>query len=1216
MNTVQDADAMVWLEAMSNLRIPRFRSDVTAWHGHLPLAFFVMAATKPGVFVELGTHKGDSYCTFCQAVESASLPTRCFAVDTWQGDEHAGLYHEAVYQALKAYHDPVYGRFSQLMRCTFDDALQYFSDGVIDLLHIDGLHTYEAVKADFIKWLPKLSRRAVVLFHDIQVRERDFGVWRFWAELKAAYPTFETSISHGLGVVAIGQDVPEGLAPLFSDARVARAVSEFLSYAGSIIMESDALIAGKLQHDTAVTEKAPQRGHETVADPNTLFCQIYFGDHHGAFRETDSEKREITVDEDGSCFVDVAFLLRKSVASLRFDPVNSLARLQRLELSLSSFDGTVHRVIEDALMTLVSMVRHEDEWVCVGNDPQIIIPGLSFHQGDMVRIRYAIVSLKEPDVSATLEGWMKDLHQAVCSGEEKSRLTLEQLTVKEEQHARVLRDLQCQRMQLDTVQSALKQANQDLYLRVADIGRLEAMLHLAQSRRAEAETKVSDQVSSYQAALEQLERVQSELSAVLGTKGWRMLNVLRTLRKFLRHPALTSRKLYASYRQLGLRTTVHRVTDKLSRSTSTTGLIISYDHWQRNHELQFMRKSDEIIREIDSWAKRPLLSVVMPTYNSKTGWLQEAVSSLLSQPYHNWELIISDDHSPNMDTQDALKALSQLDERIRVLCNDQNRGISGNTNIALAATQGDLITFLDHDDILAPRALFEVVKAWNQNEFDILYSDEDKLGDAEYEDAFFKPDYSPDYLLSCNYFNHLTVYRKSVLERVGYLRSEFDGAQDYDLLLRATEIADTVTHVPHVLYHWRKVPGSTAASFDAKSYAHEAGRNAIAQALERRGQHGVVLDTGYPGHYRVDRELTDTPLVSIIIPMRDKPDVLRTCLDSIKKSSYQHLEILIVDNGSHEPATLAYLASLTDCRVLRYDIAFNYSRLNNWAAKEAKGEYLLFLNNDIEVITVDWIEQMLQHAQRPNVGVVGAKLLYPDGRIQHAGVVLGIGGVAGHSHKYFSRYSNGYYSCLVDIRNYSAVTAACMMVPATVFEQAGGFDEENLAVAFNDVDLCLRIREQGFLCVFTPYAELWHYESLTRGPKLNYHEIYYMQGRWQNWIQRDPYYHPMLSLTVEDFRFDPTRGMRGERTFRSLQESIVRSVRSTAGTSDMDELAEKAIHALSMVLVARPDLQDAFCNRDGAVDISGLLSWAREFGIEEEGCRELIAPYVAVLERF
>lgn len=655
------------------------------------------------------------------------------------------------------------------------------------------------------------------------------------------------------------------------------------------------------------------------------------------------------------------------------------------------------------------------------------------------------------------------------------------------------------------------------------ISRLQRTNDELEERSARQQRTVEDKDVHIRNVESHLESVRNEVRAMSNTKGWRALNILRMVRFSAKHPLQTCRKIEYSMKHLGLRGTIDRIHGKYLKEIQTSHLQVSYDEWMR----QLENNNDNycaIVTEVDGWDHQPLVSVLMPTYNSKVAWLEAAIESLIRQPYNRWELVVSDDASTDSETVGYLDYLSKMDDRINVVKNVNNLGISGATNVALQAAKGELISFMDHDDCLSPWALYEVVKVYRETSFDICYSDEDKLDEnGRYCDAFFKPDYSPDYLMSCNYFNHLTVYSRNVTETIGLFRGELDGSQDHDYLLRAVEKFGNITHIPKVLYHWRKVPGSTAQAFDSKSYAHDAGKLAIGEALNRRGEEGDVIDTGFPGHYRVRRHLIQGPLVSIIIPIKDKVDLLKTCLDSIrKKSTYRSYEILIVDNGSVEKQTTDYLQRQSDCRVLRYDIPFNYSRLNNLAAAEARGDYLLFLNNDTEVITPEWLEEMLQHGTRTGVGVVGSKLLYPDNRIQHAGVVLGIGGVAGHSHKYFPRHAGGYFSTLADIRNYSAVTGACMLVPTELFRDINGFDEVNLGVAFNDVDLCLRIRERGYLCVYTPYAELYHFESVSRGDSLDPAEVYYMLERWGNHLSADPYYNVHLSKTSEDFQMSFT----------------------------------------------------------------------------------------------
>lgn len=1172
-------EVRAWLNALRHLQTAQRRTDVISWHGLMPFAFFLVAAVRPSVIVELGVHKGDSYCAFCQAVKSARLRTRCFGVDTWQGDEHAGYYGEEVYEELRAYHDPRYGSFSTLMRCTFDEALQYIENGVIDILHIDGLHTYEAVRSDFQKWLPKMSPRGIVLLHDITVRERGFGVWKFWEEIKERYPAFELYVSNGLGVVAVGEEIASALKPLFYDRNFRDVTAELMSYAGS------------LELGISVAEKRPS-GFTTkqLIDGLTapLYMQIYFADSSGAFVEERSEV--IRFEPTTAKRLYGTFEIPEDCPAFRIDPTNVPAEIKDFRITTWSPDGVSKSIeLDTSDVLVVGAVRRERDLLSIGDDPQVVIQ-VPARQGDRVCVEFTLRVLSKSDLAKEIQFWLNQQIDA-------SRLIFEK------EMSRMATELECK----------VKEANeyrQQLRTKEYEIEHQNAKLNELQSKLAELEKRDRECRLAWESALQNLRQLEAELVAIRETRGWRMLERLRMYRNLLTNPVSTAKRVYVSLRQLGIKVTLQRIRDKIHREKAAD--TESYDRWQRTKEASFVARMADIRSEISTWNERPLISVVMPTYNSRKEWLKEAVESLLRQPYDRWELVISDDNSNSKDTRDALAYIAHMDERIRVIFNSENRGISNNTNVALAHTNGELVTFLDHDDVLAPNAFYEIVKAWNDEHFDILYSDEDKIGEFGYEEAFFKPDYSPDYLLSTNYINHLTVYRRSLLEEIGYLRSEYDGAQDYDLLLRATERAKRIVHVPEVLYHWRKVPGSTAESFDSKSYAHEAGRKAVKAALARRGEDADVLDTGYPGHYRVNRRILGEPLVSIIILTRDKSEVLQACINSIKKSTYHNYEILIVDNGSCEKETLDYLSSLascfSNCRVIRYDIPFNYSRLNNWAVKEARGDYLLFLNNDTEVITPDWIEQMLQHAQRRDVGAVGAKLLYPDGRIQHAGIVLGLGGVAEHSHKFVSQYSAGYFGMMVDIRNYSAVTGACMMVPKSVFYEIGGFEEDNLPVAYNDVDLCLRIREAGYLCVFTPFAQLWHHESLTRGRKLNYSEIFYMQKRWKHILLNDPYYNVHLSLQHCDFRFDGSRSVVAVTDADAFKVMLLRGLSNVARNVVPGSDFSKLVDVLSHLLWARSDLRSAFYRHPGNLDVCGLIRWASEYGIESDSASDMLKP--------
>ncbi len=913
-----------------------------------------------------------------------------------------------------------------------------------------------------------------------------------------------------------------------------------------------------------------------AAAVSPICVQVYYGDQHSDFREDCSERRSVP-EEQSPIDVDEVFVCPSDCSAVRVDPVNRPGILANLRVEVTAGPDRTTRELHPSQFECVELVPVADEWFCLTYDPRIVLRGMSLQRGDEVRVR-ASVSPLAPAPAA------RRLRQALDSLGRQAKRRADDL-------------------------------NRELFMLRTEVEGLRSVAELHRSRIRAMQNNVDALTDSLRVAEEESRRLREELLGMAATKGWRLLNLLRALRNAAREPGVTLRKLVASYRQFGVRRTAVKVSEKLRRGVGPAIAAVPYDFWVRDEEANFLARRQQVEEEMAAWDAQPLVSIVMPTYNSEVTWLREAVNSVLAQPYVSWELILSDDNSRDEETRAELRRLRELDPRITVLLNEENRGISGNTNVGLQAARGELITFLDHDDILAPHALYEVVKAYNSRPFDVLYSDEDKLGAGVYEDAFFKPDYSPDYLLSCNYFNHLTVLHRSVLERVGLLRSEYDGAQDYDLLLRATEVAQRVEHVPHVLYHWRKVAGSTAQEFGAKSYAHDAGKRAIEAALQRRGEAGEVVDDGIPGHYRVIRSLVATPLISIIIPIRDKVDLLKTCLGSLKSSTYPNIEIIVVDNGSREPETVRYLESQTHIRVLRFDIPFNYSRLNNWASREARGDYLVFLNNDIEVVTASWLEGMLQHAQRASVGVVGAKLLYPDGRIQHAGVVLGIGGVAGHVYKRRDGMSTGYFDGLLDIRNYSAVTAACMMVRRAVFEEVGGFDDENLPVAFNDVDLCLRILDHGYLCVLDPHVVLYHHESVSRGGNLDYNEIFYMQGRWGERLLADPYYNVHLSLDIEDFQFDGERGRKGFRGFRASEDAIRKAYQELCRARHMEQANPDLAAVLVRLVAARRDLQMLACRSDGSVDMAALLRWAVQAIRAGDSASDLLRPFSADLRR-
>ena len=562
----------------------------------------------------------------------------------------------------------------------------------------------------------------------------------------------------------------------------------------------------------------------------------------------------------------------------------------------------------------------------------------------------------------------------------------------------------------------------------------------------------------------------------------------------------------------------------------------------------------------------PKLSILVPVYNPQIEHLAACIDSVLTQSYANWELCLANDASTNPQVKEMLDRYAEQDPRIRLVHRAENGHICAASNSALELATGDFCALLDHDDLLAEHALVHVVEAIGaQPEAAFLYSDEDKLSsNGERITPHFKPRFNPDLLLSQNYIAHLLVAKTSEIRAIGAFREGLEGSQDHDLALRLTERLKPaqIVHIPHILYHWRESAASTAANPEAKGYTAEAGRRAVADALKRRGEDAAVEHSPHiPNAYRVRRRVDeDGPLVSLIIPTRDGLKLLRTCVESIRdNTSYRNFEIIIVDNGSAETETLEYLdRGQADgrFRVVRDDRPFNFSALNNLGAQHAGGELLGLINNDIEVTSGDWLGEMVSHAVREEIGCVGARLLYPDGTLQHAGVVTGIGGVAGHSHKRMRTDKPGYFGRPHLTQSISAVTAACLLVRKSIYESLGGL-EEQLAVAFNDVDFCLRVREQGFRNVYTPYAELIHHESVSRGSDLMPantpvfdREAVFMRERWGAVLDDDPYYSPHLTREHEDFsiRLPKPLGLRikffyvaNRCSYRSRQNWIIRA---------------------------------------------------------------------------
>ncbi|MBD3244420.1 MAG: glycosyltransferase [Candidatus Moranbacteria bacterium] len=881
----------------------------SAWNGHFNFAYDLTANLKPDLIVELGTHYGHSFFSFCQAVKDKKLKTKLSAIDTWQGDKHSGIYGTEVLEKVKQIKEKYYKKQNiKLLQKTFDKAKKDFSDESIDILHIDGLHTYEAVKHDFYNWKRKLKKNSVVLFHDISVKKDDFGVYKLWSELKKEFNNYlEFHHSNGLGV-------------------------------------------------------------------------IFFDKNH-------YQKNIKNIKEILPHYYQTKAQLLYSQTELKKIYTNNKIQLN----TINHLNQTIHKV--------------------------------NFQLNK-------------------LDCFNKN------QGEKYEKKLKERNKVIKDQHREIV----------------------ELINR---INNLEASIF------------------------------------------FKFKKIYSGIKFLLFHPD----KFFQKY-----------INNPQNYKKSNDPI---YKKWIGQNENW---KIKQIKKQIKKLKTKPKFSIIIPIYNVENRFLFYCLRSVFNQYYKNWQLCIYDDGSKNK-AKYFLKILALLSfGKIKVKLGKTNQGIAKASNQAIKMATGDFIVLLDNDDMLSPNALYEVAKTINKNpKAKFIYSDEDKVDENNFRyNPYFKPDWSIDLFLSSMYTCHLAIFSKKIIDQIKGFREGFEGSQDYDLVLRFIDKINqkNILHIPKILYHWRAVEkSSTAHSIESKSYAIASAKKALQEYAKRNKIKAKVLDGPAPSFYRFKRKILEKKLVSIIIPFKDEVEILKSCINSIKKKTdYPNYEIILINNNSQEKQTFDYLKKIKDkskIKIINYNKKFNYSKINNFASQKAKGEYLLFLNNDMEVINKKWLTNMVEHIQRKQVGAVGAKLLYPNNTIQHAGVIIGIGGVAGHAHKTLKKDQYGYFCRACLIQNFSACTAACLMVKKDVFEQVKGF-EEKLRVAFNDVDLCLKIRKKGYLIVYTPYAKLYHYESLSRGNdamskdkkrrKEMQKEIEFMQKKWKKTLKKDPYYNPNLSNKYENFR--------------------------------------------------------------------------------------------------
>ena len=752
----------------------------------------------------------------------------------------------------------------------------------------------------------------------------------------------------------------------------------------------------------------------------------------------------------------------------------------------------------------------------------------------------SLLALKQADAARKDAHALRLAHDHACADRDVFR---SEMHLMRQERDGLKDELRFARTQCDGLRArlaALQTEVQVLSARLAD------QVAKFQVEQAEKQALIFDLESTharlYQSELK-AEQHQARFNQVLASRSWQITRPLRMITP-----------VWQVARRLGLADTVKRSVDVIKaegagafvervvqvkqRGVAEADRMVdvstgrSYTDWVEVFDSFDSEQMMTLANEVVALSNRPLISIVMPVYNTIEADLAEAIESVQNQIYSEWELCICDDASTQPHITALLQRICAVDSRVKVTRHDVNKHISCASNTAIAMCTGQYIAFLDHDDVLAPHALLRVVEWLEKNpQTRVLYSDEDKLNpNGKRFDPYFKPDFNLGLLRSHNYMCHFAVYEKQLLDELGGLRIGFEGAQDYDLALRAIDKLNPseIAHLPHILYHWRVTVGSTAGGHQEKNYAFQAGQKALQEHLKRRQLAGVIDHAPEaPGMYRVRWTLPDVlPLVSIVIPTRNGVSLLRMCLDTLRQTAYANYEVIVIDNSSDDPSALAFMAErerMGEIRVLRDDNPFNFSDLNNRAVQsECKGEFVLLMNNDIEITHPDWLSEMVGVALDPGVGCVGARLWYPDGRLQHGGVIM-VCGVAGHSHKYLPRGQHGYMGRAVLAQDFLAVTAACLLVRRSIFNVVGGLDE-SLQVAFNDVDFCLRVHTAGFRNVWTPFAELIHHESVSRGyedtpEKQNRFasEVATLQSRWPELIAHDPCYSPNLTSQSEDF---------------------------------------------------------------------------------------------------
>ena len=1052
---------------------PEYVEETLSWFAHAPFAFWLTEVLQPKLLVVLGVQNGSAYFSLCQALKAIDNNSVCYGIEEIQNN--------AAFKKINAYNAKNYAGFSTLLRSTANEASQNFANGSIDLLYIEGLQSYDVLKHSFETWLPKLSKNAIVLFHNINVLNGNSGADKLWEELIQQYPTFQFDAEQGLGVLALEDGMQDELKAFFKNDTHDPAypfLKKYFSERGALLKANYdnilSLAKEKARLATSHNEiKSIEGRYKTNLDKlQTSLQELKNQQQIIQWYKATYEYRSI-----------LGIIKEKLLSAFRKKsslPINSVIQQPIIlpgNISKNRIKKNRYHLIPGNEITFAA-----DTWEfsSEGTDPFFIVHLEKGLKGGWYWLSVDITEIKDNIFSPRLYY----------------------------NYGRGFNEL-------------------DIWnLSEVDNGKIESLVYfpgeVTDLRFDPTITKCTFSIKQFH--LKPLSKTNAFAIAISGYKKTYFPNT--SYLSFFRKLAAGSFKT----KNFDFR---KKLSDYVYRKDNAADPD-AYKKWCAAYDT--LSKEDiEIIRSLaNELDYKPLFSVIMPVYNAPIPFLKKAIESVIDQAYSNWELCIADDKSTNPAVIRLLKTYQEKDQRIKVVYRETNGHISQASNSALELATGEYIALLDQDDEIRPHGLYMFARALNENkEAKLLYSDEDKIDlNGNRYDPYFKPDWNLDFQHSYHYLGHLSIYHRSIVEKVGGFQTQYDGSQDYDLALRVIEqiSGKEICHIPHVLYHWRAIPGSMALSAGYKGYAFKAGLTALNDHLKRTNQHAIATRGALTTH-RVFRKIEgDLPKVAIIIPTKDKADLLLVCIASIiSKTRYSNYEIIVVDNNSEEQQTLDFFEENHDLfTVLQYNKEFNYSAINNFAVEYTDAEYICFLNNDTEVINNDWLYEMVAHAQRKEVGAVGAKLYYPNDLIQHAGVTLHDNTPGRHIFALHNKMSTGFNFRLVVTQSYLAVTGACLVVKKEKFLEAGKFDDVNLKVAYNDVDLCLKLHELGYKNIWTPFAELKHYESISRGSDqvgenfIRYtREKDFMEKKWRKYLDHDPYYNHNLSPHTVHVSYNP-----------------------------------------------------------------------------------------------